>query len=145
MTRRGGERPPAVGGPQARRGAEAGLRPAGAEAGREPLEEDGVAHDDLRMRGGLERGRTVTITVDGLPLSAYEGESLAAALFAAGRRSFRTSPRGEAPRGYFCGMGICHDCLMTVDGLPNVRACTTPVRDGLRAETQAGLGRWEGR
>jgi NADH dehydrogenase/NADH:ubiquinone oxidoreductase subunit G len=104
-----------------------------------------MAQDDLRMRGELERGRAVTITVDGRPVAAYEGESLAAALFAAGQQILRTSPRRESPRGYFCGMGICHDCLMTVDGQPSVRACMTPVREGLSAETQAGLGRWGGR
>ena len=48
---------------------------------------------------------------------------------------------GEA-RGYFCGMGVCQDCLVTVDGVPNVRACVTPVRDRLRVETQRGLGDW---
>ena len=97
---------------------------------------------DLRMTPAAERGRAVAIVVDGHEVAAHEGESLAAALLASGRRLTRwTSRTGEA-RGYFCGMGVCQDCLLTVDGLPNVRACMTPVRDGLRVETQRGLGDW---
>jgi len=65
-----------------------------------------------------------------------------AALLAAGRRSTRVTARAGEPRGYFCGMGVCHDCLVTADGLPNVRACMTPVKEGLRVEIQRGLGEW---
>ncbi len=97
---------------------------------------------DLRIGGPVERGRSLTILVDGQELPAHEGESIAAALLAAHRRKARSSPRAGEPRGYFCGMGVCHDCLMTVDGVPNVRACMTPVRAGLRVETQRGLGEW---
>ena len=102
-----------------------------------------MTHDDLRMTAAEERGRSLTILVDGDHLAAYEGESIAAALVASGRRFTRWTARTEEPRGYYCGMGVCQDCLMTVDGLPNVRACMTPVRDGLRVETQRGLGDWE--
>ncbi len=101
--------------------------------------------EDLRIPG-VERGRRVTLVVDGGEIAAYEGETVAAALLAVGRRAMRTTARAQAPRGYFCGMGVCHDCLMTVDGLPNVRTCVTPVRDGMRVDTQQGLGTWgEGR
>jgi predicted molibdopterin-dependent oxidoreductase YjgC len=95
---------------------------------------------DLRMTTPVERGPSLTIMLDGRAIAAYEGESIAAALLAAGQRIARLSARAGEPRGYFCGMGVCHDCLMTVDGVPNVRACMTPVRDGLRVETQRGLG-----
>ena len=98
--------------------------------------------DDLRMTPALERGRAINIRVDGRPVVAYEGESIAAALLAAGERIMRWTARAGEPRGYFCGMGVCQDCLVTVDGLPNVRACMTPVRDGLRVDTQRGLGDW---
>ena len=98
---------------------------------------------DLRMAGGVARGRALRITVDGEAIPAYEGESLAAALLAAGLRFTRWTARVGEPRGYFCGMGVCHDCLLTVDGQPNVRACMTPVREGLVAETQRGLGEWK--
>jgi predicted molibdopterin-dependent oxidoreductase YjgC len=96
---------------------------------------------DLRAGGGVRRGQSVRIRVDDREVLAYDGESLAAALFAAGTRAFRYTLRG-APRGYFCGMGVCHDCVITVDGLPNVRACMTPVRDGLRVQIQRGSGEW---
>ena len=96
--------------------------------------------DDLRMT--VERGRSLNMLVDGQSVAVYEGESIAAALFAAGVRITRWTARAGEPRGYFCGMGVCQDCLVTVDGSPNVRACMTPVRDGLRVETQRGLGDW---
>jgi predicted molibdopterin-dependent oxidoreductase YjgC len=96
---------------------------------------------DARVEG-VERGRALTIVVDGAELRAYKGESIAAALLGSGRRFTRWTARTGEPRGYVCGMGICQDCLVTVDGLPNVRACMTPVRDGLRVEIQRGLGEW---
>jgi predicted molibdopterin-dependent oxidoreductase YjgC len=101
-----------------------------------------MTQGDLRMTAAVERGRPLTMVVDGGELTAHEGESIAAALFASGRRFTRWTARGGEPRGYFCGMGVCQDCLVTVDGLPNVRACMTPVREGLRVETQRGLGEW---
>ena len=96
--------------------------------------------DDLRMT--VERGRSLNMLVDGQSVVAYEGESIAAALFAAGVRITRWTARAGEPRGYFCGMGVCQDCLVTVDGSPIVRACMTTVRDGLDVETQRGLGDW---
>ena len=96
---------------------------------------------DLRM-AGIERGRALGILVDGAEVRAYEGESIAGALVASGRRFTRWTARTGEPRGYFCGMGVCQDCLVTVDGLPNVRACVMPVRDGMRVESQRGLGDW---
>ncbi len=98
--------------------------------------------DDLRMTAAVERGLALQILLDGRHVAAYEGESIAAALFAAGVRITRWTARASEPRGYFCGMGVCQDCLVSVDGLPNVRACMTPVREGLRVETQRGLGDW---
>ncbi len=93
--------------------------------------------------GELPPAKTVTIWLDGEPIAAREGEPIAAALIAAGRRVLRhTLKRGE-PRGVFCAIGRCTDCVMTVDGVPNVRTCVTPVRDGMRVQTQAGLGTWE--
>jgi predicted molibdopterin-dependent oxidoreductase YjgC len=102
---------------------------------------DAMERGDLRMVG-VERGRALGLFVDGAEVRAYEGESIAAALFASGHRFTRWTARTGEPRGYFCGMGVCQDCLVTVDGLPNVRACVTPVRDGMRVESQRGLGDW---
>ena len=68
------------------------------------------------------RGR-FTITFDGSTLDVEAGQTIAAALVAAGHRSWRTTRTGGAPRGVFCGIGVCFDCLATVNGRPNVRAC----------------------
>lgn len=95
-----------------------------------------------RLEDGLQRGRPVAIVVDGLPVPAFEGESVAAALLAAGTRVLRTTARHGAPRGLYCGIGVCFECVMTVDGRPNVRTCQAPVRDGMQVETQRGEGRW---
>lgn len=84
----------------------------------------------------------VKITVDGDELTAFEGEPVAAALLASGRRICRTTPRFGNPRGAFCAIGQCTDCMMTVDGRPNVRTCVTRVRGGMTIETQSGLGEW---
>jgi len=83
----------------------------------------------------MHREDRVLIEVDGRPLTARPGMTVAAALLAAGRRTWRRTARG-APRGLFCGMGVCFDCLVIVDGAPNVRACVTPVAPGMRIETE---------
>jgi len=73
------------------------------------------------------------ILVDGQPIPAREGQTVAAALLAAGQRVFRHTPQG-APRGLFCGMGVCFDCLVVVDGQTGQRACLTPVRSGMQVQ-----------
>ena len=80
-------------------------------------------------------GREVVIFVDGEPVSAREGEPVAAALYAAGRRVTRHARRTGDPRGPFCMIGLCAECCMTVDGVSNVRTCRTPVREGMRVDT----------
>jgi predicted molibdopterin-dependent oxidoreductase YjgC len=87
---------------------------------------------------GLERGPAVTLTLDGRTVTAYQGESVAALLLAEGYPATRTT-QGGAPRGVYCGMGVCFDCLVIVDGIPNTRACTTWVREGLNVRRQDGL------
>ena len=87
---------------------------------------------------GLERGPAVTLTLDGHTVTAYQGESIAALLLAEGYPATRTT-HGGAPRGVYCGMGVCFDCLVIVDGIPNTRACTTWVREGLNVRRQDGL------
>jgi len=88
----------------------------------------------------FQRGRRVMFTFDGEPVEAYEGETIAAALHAAGIRILSRT-RSGAPRGLFCAIGKCSSCLMTVDGTPNVKSCVTPVRDGMVVESQTGPGR----
>jgi len=89
----------------------------------------------MRIESGTQRGQTITITLDGAPLQAYLGDTIAGALLANGQRAWRRTEGGE-PRGMFCGMGICFDCLVTVDGVSNVRACITPVVDGMVVKTE---------
>lgn len=88
---------------------------------------------------GLERGAQVGIVVDGAPVEAYEGESVAAAVMAAGDLRLRQTEQDE-PRGYYCGMGVCFECVMVVDGVPHTRTCVTFVRDGMTVQRQAGPG-----
>jgi predicted molibdopterin-dependent oxidoreductase YjgC len=92
----------------------------------------------LPLGHGLERGAPVSLTLDGRPVTAYEGESVAALLLAEGHVAMRTTP-GGAPRGVYCGMGLCFDCLVVVDGVPNTRACVTWVREGMAVARQEGL------
>ncbi len=89
-----------------------------------------------RLTSNIERGRAVRLMVNGQALLAYEGETIAAALLAAGRRTFRHTVPGGHPRGVFCGIGVCFDCLVTVDG-SQIRACVTPVQDGMQVSTTA--------
>ena len=78
-----------------------------------------------------------TLTVDGEAIVFVVEDTLAACLMRSGRLSTRRSRLGEF-RGVFCGIGICNDCLLAVDGIPNVRACVTEARDGLTVETGIG-------
>ena len=91
----------------------------------------------------LDTSHTVTIYYNDQPIEALEGEPIASALMNAGIRAFRTTARRHEPRGIFCAIGRCTDCMMIVDGVPNTRTCVTPVRDGMRVRTQHGLGSFE--
>ena len=82
------------------------------------------------------RGTPITFTFDGQSIEAFEGETIAAALLASGVRTLReTNLKGE-PRGLFCNMGICFDCLVEVNGNANPRACQHPVTAGLKIKSQ---------
>jgi NADH dehydrogenase/NADH:ubiquinone oxidoreductase subunit G len=82
----------------------------------------------------FEPAAAFEIHVDGEPVLAHAGESVAAALLAAGRLGLSAPADPLRPRGVFCGIGACYGCLVTVDGTPNVRACATPARPGQRVE-----------
>ena len=73
----------------------------------------------------------ITLTFDGRPLPAVVGDTVGAALTRAGVRSWRTTRRQGRPRGLFCGIGVCYDCLLTVNGSTNQRACLVPAVDGM--------------
>lgn len=82
----------------------------------------------------------IHVDLDGSPLLVKPGQSLAAALLEAGHRSWRTGTRGAGPeraRGLFCGIGVCFDCLVTVNGRPDQRACLVAPKAGDQVRTQA--------
>ncbi|MEU3963749.1 FAD-dependent oxidoreductase [Streptomyces buecherae] len=83
-------------------------------------------------------GGGVSLTVDGVARRARPGDTVAAVLLATGRAAWRTTRGGDRPRGVFCGIGVCHDCLVVVNGLPDVRACLREVAAGDVVETQRG-------
>jgi predicted molibdopterin-dependent oxidoreductase YjgC len=87
----------------------------------------------------VERGEQITIYVDEQPIEAYLGETIAAAMIAAGIRQFRHTKKNGDPRGIYCGMGVCYECLVNVDGTHNVRACMTPVADGMKVDTRSEI------
>ena len=82
----------------------------------------------------VEKGKPVEIIVDGKPVSAIEGETIASAMINAGLLVSRTV--NGRPLGVYCNMGVCHSCVMTVNGVPSVRICQTRVSDGCRVDSQ---------
>ena len=94
---------------------------------------------DHPILGTLEQAETVTIYFDGTPIRARKGEPIAAALLSAVIASFRKTPKRHEPRGIFCAIGRCTDCMMIVNGKPNTRTCVTLVEDGMVVQTQNGL------
>lgn len=96
-----------------------------------------------RIDGQAAR-RTVTFTVEGQPVTALDGDTLAIALLSAGVRAFRATPVSGAPRAPLCLMGVCFDCLVQVDGEPNLQACMLTVRDGMQVRLQRGARAAEG-
>ena len=103
-----------------------------------------MANDDLRILKEVRRVAPVRIEVDGEPVQAFEGETIATALLASGRRVFRHTPDGH-PRGLYCGMGICFDCVVEVDGESSVRSCITLVRPGMKVRTPRPFRQGEAR
>jgi sarcosine oxidase subunit alpha len=85
-----------------------------------------------------EGGAALSFTIDGKPVSARSGDTVAAALLAAGIDHCRTTPVSGAPRAPYCLMGVCFDCLVTIDGIGNRQGCLVPVREGMKVETQEG-------
>lgn len=84
--------------------------------------------------------RTIRLTVDGRELAATAGQTLAAALLAAGLPAWRRTRRAGAPRGVYCGIGVCFDCLVTVNDRPGIRACLAVARDADVVRTEEGSG-----
>jgi len=80
----------------------------------------------------------VHISIEGESFAAREGDTVAAALLAAGRNYCRSTAISATPRGPYCMMGVCFDCLVSIDGVANRQGCLVPVREGMRVELQHG-------
>jgi len=97
----------------------------------------GIIKDSENASGiridSLQRGREIVFFVNGCSITAYMGETIHAALIAAGYCQFRKSKTYQ-PRGVFCGMGVCYECLVTVNKGSTQRACMTMVEEGMEVE-----------
>lgn len=89
--------------------------------------------------GKPEEKRKIEFSYDGKQLTGLEGEPIAIALEAAGVMVHRYTKKHHEPRGIFCAIGRCTDCVMVVDGKPNVRTCVTPLVEGMNVQTQYGV------
>jgi sarcosine oxidase subunit alpha len=87
-------------------------------------------------RERIDRSQRVLFTFDGKAAGGYAGDTIGSALFASGQRIFSRSFKYHRPRGLLCCSGHCPNCMMTVDGVPNVRVCVEPIRDGAVVEPQ---------
>ncbi len=87
----------------------------------------------------FKKGRLVTFEYDGTTMEGYEGEPIAMALKANGIEIHRYTTKLHKPRGIFCSIGRCTDCVMVVDGVPNVRTCMTALKEGMKVQTQYGV------
>jgi predicted molibdopterin-dependent oxidoreductase YjgC len=85
---------------------------------------------------------TVEVVINGAAFRAPAGCTAAAALLLAGAISTRTTPVTDSPRGPYCMMGVCFECLVEIDGMPNQQACLVPVAEGMRIDRQAGSPRF---
>lgn len=85
--------------------------------------------------------RRVPFTFDGRPMTGRAGAPIASALLENGVQVFRHTHKNGAPRSLFCGIGQCNDCVVVVNGQPNVRSCVTPLAAGMAIETQRGFGK----
>jgi sarcosine oxidase subunit alpha len=97
----------------------------------------GIIKDSKSASGiridSLGRGREIVFSVNGQSTTAHVGETIHAALIAAGYCQFRKS-KTHQPRGAFCGMGVCYECLVTVNNESTQRACVTVVEEGMEVE-----------
>ena len=89
--------------------------------------------------GEYKKGKKVKFSFDGKELEGFEGEPIAAALMASCVTTHRHTRKKGTPRGIFCAIGRCTDCVMVVDGEINVRTCITPLKEGMKVQTQYGL------
>jgi len=84
--------------------------------------------------------KPIAFTFEGGPMLGREGDTIAAALHANGISALSESSELHRPRGFYCAIGNCSSCHMVVDGIPNVKTCITPLREGMAVTRQAGKG-----
>lgn len=96
--------------------------------------------EDANDQSQLDGCASFTFSFDSSPVVARVGETIGAALTAAGITHLRTTRRLGRPRGIFCGIGLCYDCLVVVDGRPGVRACQTLARPEAIVTSRDGVG-----
>jgi len=104
------------------------------------MEKQGTRIWDHPILGKLVQRKGIKIEVDGREIEAFEGEPIAGALMSNGIKVLRYTPKYKEPRGLFCAIGQCTDCVMVVNGVPNTRTCVTLVEEGMKIKTQYGLG-----
>ena len=92
------------------------------------------------LEGNTRHRPLISITIDGVATEVRAEETLATAMLQSGRLELRTTAISGQPRSAYCMMGVCFECLVTVDGQPNQQACMRVVRPGMRVERQAGAG-----
>lgn len=97
---------------------------------------------NLRVERGVEKKKSFEIEFDGEKIVAFEGETIATALLAAGKMIFRKTNKRKDPRGIYCGMGICFECRMIVNGRPNILVCQEIATPNCKVQTQIGLENW---
>ena len=108
-----------------------------------------MSNEDFRVHehpilGPLPKVQAISFTFNGQRIVGREGEVIAAALLANGIRTLRDTERAGAARGIYCAIGHCYDCRVIVDGVSGVRACLTPIREGMQVESGRQLPSPEG-
>lgn len=89
-----------------------------------------------RFRRATTRGKAVRVTLNGAQVEAFSGDTVAAMMLVAGTASSQVNKHSGAPRGPYCHMGVCFECLVTIDDVPDCQACMVPVREGMTVHTQ---------
>ena len=113
------------------------LHSAGSLFDREVLKMERITNHPIL--GETPEKKIVKFTYDGKELEGYEGEPISTALKVAGVMAHRYTAKTHEPRGVFCAIGRCTDCVMIVNGKPNIRTCITPLEEGMVVQTQYGV------
>ena len=93
-----------------------------------------------RMNNSITGSKTITVSIEGREIVASQGDTVAAAMLAAGFTYSRITPVREERRAPYCMMGICFDCMVEINGIPNQRGCQTLVQEGMRVKIQQKEG-----